>query len=386
MRLFSGSVSVVAVCIFALPQFVAQAQTGTQENPSLSDIARQNRQNAQPSTTHPEVTPRIADLSAVSEDQSNEDQYKREMQELLSQRKFEALDKAAREARATKTRFPGGIWKLYVFYEAVTSPAAADSASEADWTAHMAALKSWAAAQPQSITARVALAQAYVNWGWKARGKGFADTVTERGGNLLDERVEQARTTLMSAAGLQEKCPYWFEAMQHVALSQGWDKSRARALLDQAVSFEPGFYHFYREYVNFLLPKWYGEEGEAEAFVSEVSSRVGGPEGAFLYFELATVINCSCGSQGTDIGGMSWTKIKQGYAALEQLYGTSSLKMNRFAYIACLAGDNATAHDVLAKIGTNWDAKTWGTRQRFDSARMWAVSDTTPQVPLRPSK
>src|SRR5258707_8326960 len=289
MWLFSRSVSVVAVCIFVLPQFVAQAQTGAQESPSLGEIARQNRKNAQPSTaTLPEVKQTIADLTAASEDQSNEDQYKREMQELLSQKKFTALDKAAQEARSTKARFPGGIWKLYAFYDAVTSPSVADSASEAEWTAHIGTVKNWVAAQPQSITARVTLSQAYFNWGWNARGKGFADTVTQRGASLMDERVEQARITLMGAAGLPEKCPYWFEAMQHVALAQGWDKSRARALLDQAVPFEPGSYHFYREYVTFLLPRWYGRDGEAEQFVDDVSRSVGGQEGAFLYFELST--------------------------------------------------------------------------------------------------
>ncbi len=351
MWLFSRSVSVVAVCIFVLPQFVAQAQTGAQESPSLGEIARQNRKNAQPSTaTRPEVKQTIADLTAASEDQSNEDQYKREMQELLSQKKFTALDKAAQEARSTKARFPGGIWKLYAFYDAVTSPSVADSASEAEWTAHIGTVKNWVAAQPQSITARVTLSQAYFNWGWNARGKGFADTVTQRGASLMDERVEQARITLMGAAGLPEKCPYWFEAMQHVALAQGWDK-----------------------------------EGEAEAFVNEVSSQAGGPEGAFLYFELATVINCHCDSDRSHIGRISWDKIKLGYAALEQLYGTSSLKMNRFAYMAYLAGDNAAARDVLAKIGTNWDPKTWGTRQRFDNAQMWATSNT-PQMQVMPSK
>jgi hypothetical protein len=73
-----------------------------------------------------------------------------------------------------------------------------------------------------------------------------------------------AASTLADAAKLREKCPYWYEAMQVVALNQGWNKSEARELMEQAAAFEPGFYHFYREYANFVLPKWYGETGKRE--------------------------------------------------------------------------------------------------------------------------
>jgi hypothetical protein len=65
--------------------------------------------------------------------------------------------------------------------------------------------------------------------------------------------------------------------MQEIALAQGWDKQQARELFDQATAFAPYFYHFYREYANFLLPKWYGEEGEIQAFAEEVSSRLPDP-------------------------------------------------------------------------------------------------------------
>jgi hypothetical protein len=166
--------------------------------------------------------------------------------------------------------------------------------------------------------------------------------------------------------------------MQHVALAQGWDKSRARALLDQAVSFEPGFYHFYREYVNFVLPRWYGRDGEAEEFVDNVSRSVGGQEGAFLYFELSTVINCNC-SADNHVSRTSWERTKQGYAAMEQLYGTSTLKMNRLAYMAYINKDYAAAHQTFTQLGNSWDKKTWGTRQLFDMARAWAMSDAGPQ-------
>jgi hypothetical protein len=46
-----------------------------------------------------------------------------------------------------------------------------------------------------------------------ARGGGYADTVSQSGWNLFAERTTVAKATLIEAATLKEKCPYWYEAM-----------------------------------------------------------------------------------------------------------------------------------------------------------------------------
>ena len=114
---------------------------------------------------------------------------------------------------------------------------------------------------------------------------------------------------------LKEKCPYWYEAMQVVALNEGWDKPQARKLFDQAAAFEPTYYHFYREYANYLLPKWYGEEGETRLFFAEeVSSRLTPPD-ASVVFEIASLLACQCDKERDSLAGMSWPRVKQGFRA-----------------------------------------------------------------------
>jgi hypothetical protein len=70
---------------------------------------------------------------------------------------------------------------------------------------------------------------------------------------------------------------------------------------------------------------------------------------------------------------LSWPKIQEGYEALDQLYGVSTLKRNRFAYMAYLAADRAVAQKVLLQLGDNWDKQTWGTKDHFEDVREWAV-------------
>jgi hypothetical protein len=292
----------------------------------------------------------------------------------LLEKNFSQLDRAAREARTGKERFPGGVWKLYMFYQGLGTPTLGDQATDADWSYHIGVLKEWALARPDSAAARVALAETYINYSDKARGTGYANTVSETGWKLNAERTEQAASILVEAARLTEKCPFWYEVMQQVALGQGWDKDQERELFEQAAAFEPSYYHFYREYAYYLLPKWYGEPGDAEKFADEASNRVGGPEGKFIYFEIASLITCQCDSPDSHIENLSWPKIKEGYAALGQLYGYSNLKMNRFAHMAFEAGDKSAAEEAFAAIGDDWDHEVWRSSQRLENAKIWAQS------------
>jgi hypothetical protein len=302
----------------------------------------------------------------------NEGEYQRGIAADFVEKNFDSLERSAHDARTEKSRFSGGVWKLYSFYTALSAPIIGEQTTDEDWKLHIAILKEWELAKPESVTARVALAETYINYADHARGQGYANTVSDTGWKLHAERNALAASTLIEAARLKEKCPFWYEVMQHVALGQGWDKSSARELFEQAVAFEPSYYHFYREYTYYLLPKWYGAPGEAEDFAAEVSKRVSGPEGKFIYFEIASLITCQCDSNDSHMEKLSWPTIKEGYAALGQLYGLSPLKTNRFAHMAYEAGDQNAAREAFAMIGDDWDHQVWRSSANFETAKVWA--------------
>jgi len=298
--------------------------------------------------------------------------YQSHIGTMLAQEDFAQLDKEAQKVRADKSRVQGGVWKLYVFYEGLGKPAAGTHATAADWEAHLAGLKKWIAASPESATAHIALANAYIEYAWAARGEGYADSVSNSGWNRFGERIAWAKATLFEASRLKEKCAYWYEAMQIVALAEGWDKAHARELFDQAAAFEPTYYHYYREYANFLLPKWYGEEGETQAFAEEVASRLSEPDASIIYYEIASLLACQCDKDRDSLAGMSWPRVKQGYEKLTDLYGTSNLKLNRFAYMSFVANDQASARSVFPAIHDDWNHLVWHSAQNFEAAREWA--------------
>lgn len=359
------------VCVVSLGMSFAQTSNlpATPDDRSLGAIAREYRQHKQANTAPG------GDRSQSSAPPSSEelqDRYMREIKLLLDQGNLDRLEKEADGARRNKTRFPGGVWKLYVFYEALGEPAGGSQASDAEWVGLIETLRRWTEIKPESVTARVALAQAYLGWGYKARGHAYSYKVTEQGWMLLGERLQFASLALKQAAGLKAKCPHWYVVLLNVARTQGWEKAHVRAVFEKAIAFEPDYYHYYREYALYLMPKWAGEDGEAEAFAQQASNRISGKQAAFIYFEIATVLNCSCGDRGRHLDNMSWPKIKEGYAALEELYGVSNRKLNRFAYLAVLARDRAAASEAFKRIGENWDAEIWRSEENFEYFKVLA--------------
>ena len=300
-----------------------------------------------------------------------ENAYNLRISALLEQENFEQLDREAHEARVNKTRVAGGTWKIYDFYGDLFVWAWGSS-SEANYETSIIKIKKWIAMRPQSATARIALASTYLGYAWLARGDGYANSITNEQWRLFYQRIELSKAPLLEAARLDEKCPYWYSMAMQLALDEGWSKAEAREIVDESNLFEPTYYHVYRQYGNYLLPQWYGQEGDTQAFTEEIANRLGEHEGSIVYYELASLVACQCDKEHDSLHGMSWPRIKSGFHDLVQRYGTSSIKTNRFAYIAYLAADKSSARDALALIGSDWVRDVWYSAGKFVSAMAWA--------------
>jgi hypothetical protein len=321
--------------------------------------------NAEPAATGSE-----ANSKDVAEPSSS---YQSQIAVVLAEEHFDQLEKEAQELRTSKRKVTGGIWKLSQLYDGVSNPPLGAKATDSDWKTHFDSLAKWVAKYPRSATARIATAEAYVNYAWVARGTGYAEKVKQDGWALFGDRLESAKAALVEAAELKEKCPEWYAVMFNVALGDGWDKKQARELFDQAVAFEPEFNFYYNEYANFILPKWYGEEGETQAFAEEASKRLGGAAGSIIYFEVASVTACQCDKDRDSMEQLSWPRIKEGYENLKKLYGPSNLDVNKFAYMAYSKGDNQAAQEAFDAIGSAWNRNVWRSGENYDGARAWAT-------------
>ncbi len=301
------------------------------------------------------------DVHAVSD-------YSKTVYALFKTGKFDQLDCLADSARSHKETFPGGMWKIHAIYRGLTTPPL--HPTEEDWAAHIELLQRWVSTRPESITARVALAESYTGYGENARGTGFADTVSESGWRLLNERNAKAMQALEQASALSTKDPEWYVAMQYASQYQDLQPSAKRALLEQAIKFEPTYYYYYRMYAHSILPNWGGEEGEIANFLQKAADQIGGDAGDILYFRVASDIVCGC--QTDQQLNLSWPRIQKGFVAVEKQNGPSPENWNLMARLAQSFNDPIVAYKLFARIGDQWSEDIWHASSYFESAKKWA--------------
>jgi hypothetical protein len=293
---------------------------------------------------------------------------------VLTEDKFDELDCLADHSRSTKERFPGGMWKLHELYQGVSNPVQYPvHATQEDWEALLQRLEAWVSARPRSVTARVALASAYIGYAGDARGDGSANTVSEGAWKLFRERTAEAKRILEEASSLPSKCPEWYVVMQEAAQNEGWSEARKRTLFDQAIRSEPGYYYYARVAAANLLPKRGGETGATEKFAQEVADRVGGDQGDILYFQVASTNSVMCACE--DDPHLSLARIERGFEASETRYGVSMLNLNRIAFLTARtrADDEVFADKALTRIGEQWDEETWTIEKDFELAKNFAA-------------
>lgn len=290
--------------------------------------------------------------------------YQDAVAELLKQEQFDELDCLADAARAGKTRFSGGAWKLRQLYIGLDSPRPGHPTEE-DWQEHLQLVERWRTRNPNSIAAPIVLAESYISYGWDARGDGSVEKVSESGWKLFAARLDKAKAILDDVA--PAKCPDWYVAMLNVARGRSWELSQHYAIFNEAIAFEPGYHYYYRMLADYLQPKWAGQEGDPARFAEQQADRVGGDAGDALYFLISEGIVCAC--QESEFAHFSWSRLQKGYSALEKQYGTSLVHLNSFALMASNVSDWETADATFKRMGDSWSKELWRTEDWFKQNR-----------------
>jgi hypothetical protein len=377
-----------AVALLALLTTMIVSKMPAQE--SLGDAARRLRAKKDgTASSAPDKTPATqpASVSSVNEDlnatmtilaERDETAYSTRLRTQLEQERFKVLDDVAAAERTGRIRFPGSAWKLHTFYAAIESPKGKLPSTEAEWADFLDQMKRWTAQQPDSITAQVSLAYAYLNYARQTRAGGLDGTpATLEGKRVLNERLKLAETVLNQSYNLPAKCPEWYVTMLQVGRTKGWEIEDLTTLFQRAIAFDPEYYYYYQEQALSLTPKWRGKAGDAEKFAEEAANRGGSKAGNILYWQIAQYI-----LSNRNLADMpqqfSWSRAQLGYQAMVDQYGTSPVRQNQHAQMAAKFGDYMVTDETLAQIGERWDESTWGSKDYFDKIRAWAKTSAVP--------
>jgi hypothetical protein len=291
----------------------------------------------------------------------------------LEKQDYDQLEELAGERRTVEDAWPDGDWRVVPVYAGLELSANQDDSA---WLARQKAFEAWVQARPESITARVALARHLTDYAWKARGNGYANTVSDRAEQLFEERLRQAWTVLSEAKSLKEKCPVYWTSVMKVALGLGIPKEQFNRIFQEAVQAYPDYTPIYIQRGIFLLPRWYGQEGEWVADLTKSADEIGGEKGDILYARVAWSLKWTSGKKNFFEGNtnLSWERIDRGWAVLEREFPDSLEAIHIHGHMAALAGDGKMARKCLMKTEGKVTLHTWVSKGEFIDFANWALA------------
>ncbi|HMV46316.1 MAG TPA: hypothetical protein PLD20_22200 [Blastocatellia bacterium] len=345
-----------------------------------------------------------------AQEKQTQQQFIDEVRKNFEEEKFDELDSTAYVARESKDRFPGAEWKLYVFYRTLSFPRAGVNATDQAWTIHLKRLQTWANKAAESMTARIALGAAWVEYAKKVRNdaKDWMAIDKEIGGKQYQERMRQAEKALTfdpakltiaflkkikrdystkTGSALRSYCPHWYVVKLALEQRRDWDWPRYENIFAEGVALEPTYYYLYQTKAADLLPvpMARGTKGQWEAFADNSARSIGGKEGEIAYYMIVShqrrFFDTSL-SQGNFFRDnvISGTRLLEGYKQIQATYGTSGIRQNEMALMASMAKNYAMAKVFFDEIGENWEPSVWQHKSEFDGYKA-LVTAKVPRAP-----
>lgn len=294
---------------------------------------------------------------------------------LLKSGGYRELDEMAASLRKSAAEFPDGIWELQLFYMAVADPE--DGGPESAWQERHELVRKWFEEDPESITARVAMARFLYDYAAEARGGGWAHTVTTEGWRLMHERTTEALRILEAARTLPEKCPVWYSTWTRVAQLAEAPRDRYEEIVDEGLKAFPGYNSLYFTKAYYLQERWYGKPGEWQEFARRAADERGGEAGDVLYAQIVwSLHNLRIFGNPIRESGAEWARIERGFEALRRKYPDSIYVLSEYCAISGFAPTMARSRQrgLFSVVGNKVDLMVWKKMENFDRNRAWALS------------
>ncbi len=349
--------------------FAFYASAGFRSSFAAAFQRAQNAQRAQreAATTHPSATPAPV-VGAHDAGYQELRAYRLAARQDYNQRRFDALEQRAQEARASKAKFSNGTFKIVHFYESLTCRA---NEPESVWELHRSIHEDWVRAKPASITARTAQMEFFVSYAWHARGSGFANSVTTEGGRLFAERLHEAHRVYDDSKDLPEKCPQWWSETLALGLGEKWPRAEYDRVWAAGKAAEPTFWPLDTRRSVFLATKWYGQPGEWEQAAEKAAAAPDGP-GMEIYARCVALQSANYPDIFKD-SKANWARTREGYELMRQRYPDSTEVASAYCRLACRAGDRPTAKTLFDTLGDGVFATYWSDADHLRQDRAWAA-------------
>ncbi|MEW4562280.1 WD40 repeat domain-containing protein [Bremerella sp. JC770] len=134
---------------------------------------------------------------------------------------------------------------------------------------------------------RIALFRLYLADGYRARGSGFASSVTEEGWKTFYENMNKSWEVAEPLFDQKEIPAEAFTCAIIAGKNLQWDRQIVNDYLREAFDKYPTYHRTFTEEAVARLPRWGGKPGETEYLARFTADKLGGVEGDILYAQLS---------------------------------------------------------------------------------------------------
>jgi|HubBroStandDraft_1064217.scaffolds.fasta_scaffold16777_3 rhomboid protease GluP len=228
----------------------------------------------------------------------------------------------------------------------------------------LVSVASWRRQYPDSVLPAIIEASAFTDWGWMARGHGYAASITQQQMQMFEYRNAMAEGVLEDIRARSEREPLWYTLCVSVRLDLGETRGDIKSVFDDGVSRFPNFLPLYRAELRALMPRWGGSYEKVSELIDDAAFRRDSAAGAQMYARLYWAY---AALEGDDVdifkdSMANWPRVSEGFDLMLKQYPDSDYLMNGYAYLACRAGDAQKYHALNARLKYRLSSTGWSAR------------------------
>lgn len=190
----------------------------------------------------------------------------------------------------------------------------------------------------------------------------------------IENGFKEAERFLVENEPLLRDEPYYYGLRIDFAARRGAKEEEILGLYRTARTRFPDYFTLKFEALLWLANSWGFDPGRVDAFISEAteSSRAGNGQGDYADLYWWLYVLHAKGDLFTATKA-NWPRLRQGIEDRIKRFGGAT-NANRYAMLACLAGDKAIAKRMFEKIGNTFDPEIWN-QQSLNQCWSWAIED-----------
>ncbi len=265
---------------------------------------------------------------------------------------YAGLEQLADHLRTTQARFPTGVWKLTVFYQAFDEYAGSDNRDESYWYKLKQRTTEWIEQFPESPTPLVAHGMILDSYAWVTSGASAGQEHPE-----LRDRMLLAKIFLEKNKNIAENDPHWYTLAVRMATVLRWDAERFDKLLEDAFTRYPDYYQTWFAAVEHYSPTWGGDAASVETFARHAIQKTQTIEGFGMYARIYWAVEPHFDAALADTA-IQLDDFSRGVNDVLKRYPVR-WNVNNFARLACDAQDRELTKALFALMSEGPDQRAW---------------------------